>query len=147
MSWKTQKEEEKLGCCDRDVAGAHSWSGSAFAPHPSAACRASLPQHSIPLHWDEAAFSLGRSVGRAVGDRQLVGGGGKQDDAGELEIVSRSRPGYSHKTASFPERGRLPSSSGTAGRERGEVYMPWGAQMGKEDAAAWKELQKSAQWC
>lgn len=146
MSWKTQKEEEKLGCCGWGVMGARSWSCSAFAPRPSAAC-ASLPQRSIPPCWDGAALSLGRSVGRAAGDRQLVGGGGKQDDAGELEIASRSRPGYSHKTARFPELGRLPSSSGTAGGERGEVYVPWGAQKRKEGAAAWKELQKYAQWC
>lgn len=72
-----------------------------------------------------------------------MGGDGKQEESGELEIVSRqrSRPGYSNKTASFPCRGP-PSSSGIC--DQGEVYVPWDTQRGKEDAA-WKELQESTQ--
>lgn len=40
----------------------------------------------------------------AMRHQQLVGGDGKQEESGELEIVSCqcSRPSYSHKAASFP---------------------------------------------
>lgn len=48
MSWKTQKEEGKLGCCGRGVTRACSRSGSTFAPRPSAACGASLPPTASP---------------------------------------------------------------------------------------------------
>lgn len=85
MSWKTQKEEGALGRCGRGVTRACSRSGSTFAPCPSAACGASLPQHSIPLCGDGATLSLDK--GRAAGDRRLMGGSGKQDEAGELESV------------------------------------------------------------
>lgn len=70
-----------------------------------------------------------------------MGGDGKQEESGELETVSRqcSRPSYSHEAASFPCWGP-PSSSGISYQE--EVYVPWDAQRGKEDAA-WKELQES----
>lgn len=39
----------------------------------------------------------------------------------------------------------LCSSSGTT--DRGEVDVLWDAQRGKENAAAWKELQRSTWWC
>lgn len=89
--------------------GCHRWSERGWqclCSSPTVAYKILLPPHSIPPAWGWD-HTLPGVKDRARGHQQLVGEDGKQEEPGELEIVSCqcSRSGYSHMTANFPCRG------------------------------------------